>query len=482
LPASALADGPLWALSPLDGRYGVHSEALKPYLSEGALFSYRVKVEAAWLLFLAEHPEVGSKIDLTAKGRKTLEALVSEVPVSAVEAIKAFEKTTNHDVKAVEYWLRDVLEGESNKVKAHIHFACTSEDINSCSWAMMLKDARDEVLLPTMNNLLSTLESMSHRWSNLPMMSRTHGQPATPTTLGKEVSVFAHRLQRLKEQLAEIKPEGKMSGAVGNYNAHKVAWPKLAWPEISREFIEEKLGVSQNPLTTQIESHDWIAAYCNSLADISTVAIGLAQDMWGYISLGYFKLAVKKGEVGSSTMPHKVNPIDFEGAEGHLLMARSVARQLSEKLPISRFQRDLSDSTSLRNLATMCGHALVGLRSLIKGLNKISADEKRIHEDLKDSWELLGEAAQTLMRKYGVADAYERLKSASRGKQIDAKTLHSIVNKCTDIPDVERKAFMKLTPSSYLGFASELALSLTKADKSRDVSPKKVRHKKGGKR
>jgi adenylosuccinate lyase len=395
--------------------------------------------------------------------KEVLEALhqfAKEAPKSAVGAVKTWEKTTNHDVKAVEYALRDLLlEAKATpRDLAMIHFACTSEDINNLSYALMLRDTRDHILLPWMESVIEALTHMCETLASTPMLSRTHGQTASPTTMGKELAVFAHRLQRQRLQLLSARFDGKMSGAVGNYNAHIAAYPEIDWPVFAKEFIEGRLGLDHNPLTTQIENHDGFVEYCDVIRRFSTIAIDLCRDMWGYISVGYFKQTLKAGEVGSSTMPHKVNPIDFENAEGNFGLACSLASHFGDKLPISRWQRDLSDSTVLRSFGSLAGHFLLALKSLHKGLSKVTVDRGRLEKDLDDSYEVLGEAIQTLMRRRGIPDAYERLKAATRGQAVTSQSLKDLVDSIDELTAQDKLYLKELTPASYTGLASRLAL------------------------
>lgn len=448
----------LWdAVSPLDGRYESRLRELKPLVSEAGLIRYRVKVEAAWLLALSEEPQM----DWTpsTKVLQVLRQYAEQVPAGLVERVKAWEASTNHDVKAVEYALRDVLleSGATPRDLSMIHFACTSEDINNLSYSLMLKDTRDQVLLPWINHVIESLTLMTENLASLPMLSRTHGQTASPTTLGKELAVFAYRLQRQRLQLLNARFDGKMSGAVGNYNAHRAAFQDLDWPSFAKKFIESRLGLDHNPLTTQIENHDGFVEYCDILRRLATVSIDLCRDMWGYISIGYFKQTLKPGEVGSSTMPHKVNPIDFENAEGNFGLAISFANHFGDKLPISRWQRDLSDSTVLRSFGSFAGHLLLALKSLHKGLSKVTVDTERLARDLEDSYEVLGEAVQTIMRRRGIPDAYERLKTATRGQPVTPQSLKDLIASIPELKPEDRLYLESLTPSSYTGLASRLA-------------------------
>ena len=448
----------LEAISALDGRYQGRLNRLKSLVSEGALIKYRTIVEAAWLLELAAEPQIEWKP--SRQLTELLHSLSSDVPDSFLLEVKKWETTTNHDVKAIEYALRDRFKeiGASDTDLAMIHFCCTSEDINNLAYGLMLKSVRDKEIIPLMDQIITRLTDLTESFAMTPMLSRTHGQTASPTTLGKELAVFAHRINRQRQQLLEVRFEGKMSGAVGNYNAHLAAYPEVSWPQVSKRLIENRLGLNHNPLTTQIENHDSFVEYCDTLRRFSVIAIDLCRDMWGYISLGYFKQALKEGEVGSSTMPHKVNPIDFENAEGNYGLATALAQHFAEKLPISRWQRDLSDSTVLRSFGSFAGHLILAMNSMDKGLTKVMVDRAALDADLEDSYEVLGEALQTVMRRRGIADAYEKLKSATRGKAVDAKSLEAILNQTTALTEKDRNYLRNLTPSSYTGLASKLAL------------------------
>lgn len=448
----------LFAVSALDGRYRPKVEGLVPYVSEAGLIAYRLRVEAEWLLHLAETPGVKDDYTLHTRAREVLQHLSKGAPDAAFSRIKELERTTNHDVKAVEYYLREALTATDvdSRALAFIHFACTSEDINNLAYALLLHEAREKVVLPAMDRILKQLNVMALRYRDLPMLSRTHGQTASPTTLGKEMAVFAHRLGKQRRRLATVELEGKMSGAVGNYNAHLAAYPELDWIAISRDFIERRLGLKQNLLTTQIENHDSMVEYTSCLQHFNTIAIGLCRDMWSYISLDYFKQETKAGEVGSSTMPHKVNPIDFENAEGNFGVANSLAAHYADKLLISRWQRDLSDSTVQRTLGTFLGHSLLACQSLERGLSKVSANPSVIADDLASAPEVLGEAIQTCMRRYGIVDAYERLKAATRGHRVRQEDLQELIRGCREIPEGERQRLLALSPEAYVGCAAEL--------------------------
>jgi adenylosuccinate lyase len=444
----------LYSLSAIDGRYRSKLEALAPIVSEAGLIRYRLRVEAEWLLHLSASPALD--FVLSPQAERTLTAIARDVPTAGLLRVKELEKTTNHDVKAVEYYLREVLAGEEPRTHAFIHFGCTSEDINNLAYALMLVDARERVLLPEIDRVIGSLEEMALAYKAMPMLSRTHGQTASPTTLGKEMAVFAHRFRKQRQALIEVRLEGKMSGAVGNYNAHLAAYPEVDWLAVSTSFIEERLLLRLNPLTTQIENHDAMVMYTDALRRFHTIAIGLCRDMWSYISINYFKLQVKSGEVGSSTMPHKVNPIDFENAEGNFGVANALANHFADKLLISRWQRDLSDSTVQRVLGTYLGHSVLALQSLQRGLSKISPRPEVIKADVEGAIEVLGEAIQTAMRRYGVIDAYERLKAATRGQTVDMEDLCGVIDECAQLPADVKTRLKASTPSNYVGDAARL--------------------------
>ncbi|HMY60429.1 MAG TPA: adenylosuccinate lyase [Nitrosomonas sp.] len=446
------------ALSPLDGRYHAKTSALRPYFSEFALIRYRVIVEIEWLKALSNESLIGEVSPFSANTVGRLENLIKNFLVTDAEAIKAIEASTNHDVKAVEYWLKETFSQYSDiaNVIEFIHFACTSEDINNLSHGLMLKNSRDEVMLPMLHALIDKLQTMAHQFASVPLLSRTHGQPATPTTMGKEMANVAYRLNYACDRLRAIALLGKINGAVGNYNAHIVAYPNLDWEKFAQNFVE-KLGLTFNPYTTQIEPHDAIAALFDAYARVNTVLIDLNRDIWGYISLGYFKQKTKENEVGSSTMPHKVNPIDFENSEGNLGIANALLNHLSEKLPVSRWQRDLTDSTVLRNMGVALGHTLLAYDSCIKGLNKLEINHIAIQRDLQDTWEVLAEPVQMVMRRFGIKNPYERLKALTRGKSgISQETLHQFIQ-ALEIPDKEKQQLLALTPTNYIGLAEKLA-------------------------
>ena len=449
----------LLALSPLDGRYAVSAEALRPVFSEYGLIKARVRVELEWLKALAAAPQIGEVPPFSAATVAEIDGVIDGFSVADAEAVKAIEATTNHDVKAVEYWLKQrfAANAEVSAVNEFIHFACTSEDINNLSHALMLREARDAVLLPKLRELTDKLRALAHDLAAVPMMSRTHGQPATPTTLGKEIANVLARLQRQIAQLEKQEFLGKINGAVGNYNAHLVAYPDVDWENHCCQFVEKSLGLSFNPYTIQIEPHDYMAELFQTIARTNTILIDFNRDVWGYISLGYFKQKVKEGEVGSSTMPHKVNPIDFENSEGNLGMANAVLGFLAEKLPVSRWQRDLTDSTVLRNMGVGAGYTLLGLNACLRGLNKLEANPAALAADLNATWELLAEPIQTVMRRYAVPQAYEQLKALTRGKDgITPETLRQFINGLA-VPDEAKQALLTLTPAGYTGKAEELA-------------------------
>ena len=449
---------PLTALSPLDGRYLTKVAALSEYFSEYALIRYRVQVEVEWLKALAAEPAIAEVPPFSRATAKRLSAEATGFQAQDAEAVKAIETRTNHDVKAIEYWLRERLADapEVLRVTQFIHFACTSEDINNLCHALMVQEARARVLLPTLDRIIEKLTSLAHGLADLPMLSRTHGQPATPTTLGKEMANFVDRLRRARARVAAVELTAKINGAVGNYNAHLAAYPEFDWEAFARSFVE-RFGLTFNPYTTQIEPHDCLAELFDAMAAVNTILLDLDRDMWGYISLGYFKQRLKAGEVGSSTMPHKVNPIDFENSEGNIGLANALFHHLSGKLPVSRWQRDLSDSTVLRNMGVAFGYCLLAWESLLQGLEKLDADPARLKEDLESSWEVLAEPIQTVMRRWGIADPYEQLKALTRGKnRITRETLQAFIRDLS-IPEVEKARLLALTPATYTGLAAALA-------------------------
>ncbi len=449
------------ALSPLDGRYAAKLAALRPLMSEQGYMHRRVQVEVAWFIALSDCGFAEFK-PLTGGARKYLLGLVSHFSEADALAIKDIEKTTNHDVKAVEYWIKSKFEARPELLAAaeFVHFACTSEDINNTSHALQIQAAREKVMLPAIDGLIAKLREMAHQFAGVSMLSRTHGQTASPTTVGKEIANVAVRLSKARAQIASVQLLGKMNGAVGNYNAHLAAWPEFDWEAFSRKVIETPaplgLGLSFQPYSIQIEPHDYMAELFDAVARADTILIDFSRDIWGYVSLGYFKQRLKKGEIGSSTMPHKVNPIDFENAEGNLGLANAVLRHLSEKLPISRWQRDLTDSTVLRNIGVAFGYATLAYASLMTGLGKLEINEEAIAEDLDASWEVLAEPIQTVMRRFGVQGAYEQLKEVTRGKTVTAEALHGLI-RSLEIPEEEKVRLLAMTPASYVGKAAELA-------------------------
>ncbi|MHB8166474.1 MAG: adenylosuccinate lyase, partial [Sulfuricella sp.] len=448
----------LTALSPLDGRYHTKVADLRAYFSEFALIRYRVKVEIEWLKALSREPAIAEVPTFSTETFAQLDALANNFSEADAQAVKDIEKTTNHDVKAVEYWMKARLaaNAEVMKVSEFIHFACTSEDINNLSHGLMLKEAREAAMLPGLARLVARLTELAHELATMPMLAHTHGQPASPTTVGKEMANVAYRLQRQQQRLTEVAILGKANGAVGNYNAHLSAYPDFDWERFAKHFVEG-LGLNFNPYTTQIEPHDCMAELFDAYARVNTILIDLDRDVWGYISMGYFKQKVKAGEVGSSTMPHKVNPIDFENSEGNLGLANAVLRHLSEKLPISRWQRDLTDSTVLRNMGVGLGYTLLGYDSCLRGLSKLEANPQRLNDYLDNNWEVLAEPIQTVMRRYGVENPYEQLKELTRGKGgITRETLHAFIAKLA-IPEEAKQRLMQMTPHNYTGKAAELA-------------------------
>ena len=451
----------LTALSPLDGRYAAKLASLRPLLSEFGLMHRRVQVEIEWFIALSDAGFAEFK-PLSGAARTKLRARVSGFAESDAQAIKDIERTTNHDVKAVEYWIKQQFAGDAELTAAaeFVHFACTSEDINNTSHALMLGAARQQVVLPALDSLLARLTTMAHAQADVPMLSRTHGQTATPTTLGKEIANVAARLQRARTAIAAVQPLAKMNGAVGNYNAHLAAWPDFDWESFSRRVVEGALGLQFNAYTIQIEPHDWMAEVFDAIARANTILIDWSRDVWGYISLGYFRQRLKEGEVGSSTMPHKVNPIDFENAEGNFGLANALLAHLSQKLPVSRWQRDLTDSTVLRNMGVALGHAVLGYDSLQRGLAKLEVDRAAIDADLDNAWEVLAEAVQTVMRRYALPNPYERLKALTRGKGITREAMGQFIDTLVELPAAERTRLKALTPRTYIGQAAALARRL----------------------
>ncbi|WP_448097968.1 adenylosuccinate lyase [Luteibacter yeojuensis] len=450
----------LTALSPLDGRYAAKVGSLRPIFSEFGLMHRRVHVEIHWLLALAAHPGIVELPAFPSGAVTRLLAIADDFSAEDGERIKTIEATTNHDVKAVEYFIKEKIGNDPAlaQAKEFVHFACTSEDINNLAYSLMLRDARESVLLPALDQVIATLRALAHEHAGLSLLSRTHGQTASPSTMGKEIANVVARLERQRRQLVAIEIPGKINGAVGNYNAHVISYPGVDWPALAAGFVDG-LGLVFNPYTTQIEPHDGIAEFADVLRRINIILIDLARDVWGYISLGYFRQALKAGEVGSSTMPHKVNPIDFENAEGNFGLANSLLGHFAEKLPISRWQRDLTDSTVLRALGTAFGHSLVALESLMKGLGKLNVNAERIAADLDASWEVLAEAVQTVMRRFGLPEPYEQLKALTRGQGITKDSMRAFIDGL-DLPVDAKKALAELTPASYIGLADKLARAI----------------------
>ncbi len=448
----------LTALSPLDGRYHKQTDPLRTYFSEFGLIRYRVLVEIEWLKALSLEPNIHEIGPFSAATYAHLDELVVRFSETDAAHIKTIESRTNHDVKAIEYWLREKLASnpETRGRLEFIHFACTSEDINNISHALMLADSRKTVMLPALDGIINSLRNIAHQLADTPMLCRTHGQTATPSTLGKEMANVVHRLQRAYARLASVEILGKMNGAVGNYNSHYTSYPEVDWETLAQRFVTAR-GITFNPYTIQIEPHDYMAELFDAYARTNSILIDLDRDLWGYISLGYFKQKVIAGEVGSSTMPHKVNPIDFENSEGNLGLANAIFRHMSDKLPISRWQRDLTDSTVLRNMGVVLGYTLLAYESCLKGLNKLEADPGCMAEDLNNSWEVLAEPIQTVMRRYSIENAYDRLKELTRGESgINRNSLHAFID-TLDIPETEKQRLRALTPATYTGKASELA-------------------------
>lgn len=452
-----MSESALLALSPLDGRYAGKVDALRPIFSEYGLIKARIKVEVEWLLALAAEPGIAELAPFSATAAARLRTLAGDFSPAQALRVKEIERTTNHDVKAVEYFIKEQLKDDAELAPAleFVHFACTSEDINNLSYGLMMEQARREVLLPALDGIVASLRGLAHAQAGQPMLSRTHGQTASPTTLGKELANVVARLERQRRQIAAVELTGKINGAVGNYNAHQVSYPDVDWPAFARRFVEG-LGLVFNPYTTQIEPHDNLAEIGDAARRANTILIDLARDVWGYISLGYFRQRLKDGEVGSSTMPHKVNPIDFENAEGNFGIANALLEHFSAKLPISRWQRDLTDSTVLRALGTAFGHTQVGLDSLAKGLGKLEVNPARMAADLDAAWEVLAEAVQTVMRRHGLPNPYEQLKALTRGQGITAASMRAFVESL-DLPDEAKQRLRDLTPDGYVGLAAALA-------------------------
>ena len=450
----------LTALSPLDGRYAAKVDALRPIFSEYGLIKARVKVEVEWLLALAAEAKISELKPFSPDAQARLRKFADALSVADAARVKQIEATTNHDVKAVEYLIKEQLKDDAELASAleFVHFACTSEDINNLSYSLMLREARTEVLLPKLDETIAKLKSMAHDHAALSMLSRTHGQTASPTTVGKEIANVVARLERQRSVLAALPMPGKINGAVGNYNAHVVSYPDIDWPAFSQRFVTS-LGLDWQPYTTQIEPHDGIAELSDAMKRIDTILIDLSRDIWGYISQGYFKQKLKAGEVGSSTMPHKVNPIDFENAEGNFGIANALFEHFAAKLPISRWQRDLTDSTVLRALGTAFGHALIGFDALLRGLGKLETNPDRLAADLDGNWEVLAEAVQTVMRRHGLPEPYEQLKALTRGHGITRESLRAFITQL-DLPADAKQRLLELTPASYIGVATELARNI----------------------
>lgn len=450
----------LTALSPIDGRYQDKASALRPIFSEFGLLKFRVTVEVRWLQKLASHAQVHEVPALSKDANDYLNHIVEHFSLEDAERIKTIERTTNHDVKAVEYFLKEKSEAlpELAKISEFIHFSCTSEDINNTSHALMLKTAREEVLLPEWKKVIDAVVELANRYKDIPLLSRTHGQPASPTTIGKEMANVAYRLKRQYQQLENLEILAKINGAVGNYNAHLSAYPEIDWHTFSQEFVES-LGVTWNPYTTQIEPHDYIAEFFDCVARFNTIVIDFDRDMWGYIALNHFKQRTIAGEIGSSTMPHKVNPIDFENSEGNLGLANAVMSHLGQKLPISRWQRDLTDSTVLRNLGVGLGYALIAYASTLKGISKLEVNEQHLRDELDQNWEVLAEPIQTVMRRYGIEKPYEKLKELTRGKRVDGEAMRQFIDGLA-LPQTEKDRLKQMTPASYIGYAVELVEKL----------------------
>lgn len=443
----------LTALSPIDGRYGDKTTELRTIFSEYGLLKYRVQVEVRWLQKLASQADILEVPALSELATKHLNQIIENFDEQDALRIKTIEKTTNHDVKAVEYFLKEKVNSneELQAINEFIHFACTSEDINNLSYALMLKTARDTVIVPYWNKLIDIITAQAKAYRDLPLLSRTHGQPATPSTIGKEFANVAYRLKRQLKQLQSIEILGKINGATGNYNAHMVAYPQINWHKFSEEFVTS-LGLQWNPYTTQIEPHDYIAEYFDCIARFNTIMIDFDRDVWGYIALNHFKQKTIAGEIGSSTMPHKVNPIDFENSEGNLGIANAIMSHLGSKLPISRWQRDLTDSTVLRNLGVGIGYAIIAYQSTLKGLNKLEVNQEYLLEELNRNWEVLAEPIQTVMRRYGIEKPYEKLKELTRGKRVDAQGMQQFIDSLA-LPEHEKARLKQLTPANYIGYA-----------------------------
>ncbi len=447
----------LTAVSPVDGRYGSKTIALREIFSEYGLLKYRSIVEIRWLQKLAATAEIAEVPAFSAEANQFLDDLAANFSEEDARRIKEIERTTNHDVKAVEYFLKEKVAGvpELHAVNEFIHFACTSEDINNTSHALMLKEAREQVILPEIRTLIDAIKALAEEYRDIPLLSRTHGQPASPSTMGKEMANVAYRMERQYKQIENVEILGKINGAVGNYNAHLSAYPELDWHKFSEEFITESLGVTWNPYTTQIEPHDYIAELFDAIARFNTILIDFDRDVWGYIALGHFKQKTIAGEIGSSTMPHKVNPIDFENSEGNLGLANAVFGHLAQKLPISRWQRDLTDSTVLRNLGVGVGYAVIAYTSTLKGISKLEVNREALLAELDQNWEVLAEPVQTVMRRYGIEKPYEKLKELTRGKRVDGEAMRNFIDGL-ELPEEEKTRLKQMTPANYIGQAIEL--------------------------
>lgn len=450
----------LTALSPVDGRYARQTQGLRPFFSEYGLIRHRVLVEVRWLQALAEHPQVKEVPAFSDTANSMLDALINDFSETDAERVKEIERTTNHDVKAVEYFLKEKVatNAEILKVSEFIHFACTSEDINNLAYGLMLKGGRDEVLIPQLQQINAAITGLAHQYADDALLSRTHGQPASPTTVGKEMANVAQRLNRQLSQIEAVEILGKINGAVGNYNAHYASYPEIDWPTFAKDFVES-LGLQWNPYTTQIEPHDYIAELFDACCRYNTIMIDFSRDIWSYISLGHFKQKVIAGEVGSSTMPHKVNPIDFENAEGNLGIANALMTHLAQKLPTSRLQRDLTDSTVLRSLGLGLGHGMIAYQSALKGIGKLELNAASIANELDSNWEVLGEAVQTVMRRHGIEQPYEKLKALTRGRRITAEDMAEFIN-TLELPEAVRQQLREMTPASYIGNAAAQAKAI----------------------
>ena len=446
----------LTAISPVDGRYGKQADSLRDFFSEFGLIKFRVLVEVRWLQQLANEPAIKEVPPLSAHATQVLDDIVKQFSLTDAERVKAIERTTNHDVKAVEYFLKEKIasQPELQKISEFFHFACTSEDINNLAYGLMLREARQQVLLPHLDNVITALTNFAKEHAAVPMLAHTHGQPASPTTVGKEFANVVSRLQRQRQQLNQVAVLGKINGAVGNYNAHIVAYPEINWPQFAQHFVES-LGLQFNPMTIQIEPHDYIAEYFHAVIRVNSILLDLDRDIWTYISYAYFKQKTIAGEVGSSTMPHKVNPIDFENSEGNLGLANAILAHFAEKLPISRMQRDLTDSTVLRNLGVGLAHSLIAWQATHKGMNKLEVNRARLEADLNDNWEVLAEPIQTVMRRYGIENPYEKLKALTRGQRLDAKAMRAFIE-TLNLPAEPKARLMAMTPADYIGLATTL--------------------------